>query len=164
MDKQELYLRTAFCCMACDGEIADAEIRLLKEYVKQNSVFDGINVEATLNKYISEINSSSVVFLNTYLQDISLANLTKEEEIVLAKIAIAMIEADKVVQYSEIRFFKKIRQRLSLSDNCILTIIPDDTVVGDKDYYLMQDVQESDIMDLHIQFVSVDDFKGSIIN
>ena len=32
MMSNELLLKTAFCCMACDGEIAQAEVELVKKY------------------------------------------------------------------------------------------------------------------------------------
>lgn len=31
MDK-ELYLKTAFCCMVCDGNIAEEEVQLIRDY------------------------------------------------------------------------------------------------------------------------------------
>ena len=30
MDKAELYLKTIFCCMACDGEIAKEEVEMIE--------------------------------------------------------------------------------------------------------------------------------------
>ena len=35
MDK-ELYLKTAFCCMACDGNIAEEEVQLIRDYTKES--------------------------------------------------------------------------------------------------------------------------------
>ena len=30
MERKKLYLKTIFCCMACDGEIAKEEIEIVK--------------------------------------------------------------------------------------------------------------------------------------
>ena len=51
MDK-ELYLKTAFCCMACDGNIAEEEVQLIRDYTKESLVFQGLDVEKLLNDYI----------------------------------------------------------------------------------------------------------------
>lgn len=148
--KQELYLKTAFCCMACDGNIADEEIQLIRKYSQQSSVFDGLDIETLLNEYISHINQQGISFLHSYLQEISDTKLSQDDEIQLVEIAIAMIEADNIVEYSEIKFFKKIRQRLNLSDDYILSIIPNNTVTGDKEFYITPDIQESPAIDLNL--------------
>lgn len=31
MEINELYLKTAFCCMACDGDIADEEVQYVRD-------------------------------------------------------------------------------------------------------------------------------------
>lgn len=50
MKTNELYLKTAFCCMACDGDIATEEIELIKEYVAVHpDLFADIDIEQTLN-------------------------------------------------------------------------------------------------------------------
>ena len=36
MEINELYLKTAFCCMACDGDIASEELALIKEYTSNS--------------------------------------------------------------------------------------------------------------------------------
>lgn len=51
-------------------------------------------------------------------------DLTVEEELRLVGLAIQMIEADNNIEYSEVKFFKKIRSRLSVSDEQILEQYP----------------------------------------
>ncbi len=34
MKTNELYLKTLFCCCACDGEIAQEEVDMIKELTK----------------------------------------------------------------------------------------------------------------------------------
>ena len=45
MNINELYLKTAFCCMACDGDIANEEVQLIKDYTKKSDLFVNLDVE-----------------------------------------------------------------------------------------------------------------------
>ncbi len=134
MTKQKLYLKTMFCCMACDGEIAQEEIELLKGIAMQTTMFVDLDVETLLNSYISEINQNGSQFLRKYLNELSEENLTAEEELQIVDLSIKMIEADHHIEYSEIKFFKKVRSRLSVSDNQILAQHPD------KEDFLLPDI------------------------
>lgn len=58
--------------------------------------------------------------MKDYLSELSNAVLSDDEQITLIDLAIKMIEADKQVLYSEVKFFKKIRSRISVSDEQIL--------------------------------------------
>lgn len=125
MNTKELFLKTLFCCSACDGEIASEEISLLKQIINESDFFDGIDIEALLKEYIDNINSLGKKFLIDYLSELSSAILSNKEQISLIKLAITMIEADNEIQYSEVKFFKKIRLNLTVSDSEILVALPD---------------------------------------
>ena len=60
--------------------------------------------------------------------------LTEEEQLLLIALSIKMIEADSRIEYSEVKFFKKIRARLSVSDEQILEQHPN------KEDFLLPDV------------------------
>lgn len=134
----ELYLKTAFCCMACDGDIATQEVDLIKNCVKDSSLFEGLEVEKLLNGYIDAINTTGISFLNSYIKELMNEELSNEEQFQIIKIAIAMIEADNEILYSEVKFFKRIRQCLSISDEEILAILPD------KEDYLLPDITQQE--------------------
>lgn len=135
--KNELYLKTAFCCMACDGSIANEEIQLIRTYVEKSSIFDNLNVENLLNEYVSSINSIGISFLNMYINELKNEDLSTEQKIQILKIAIEMIEADKKIQYSEIKFFKKIYAILDVSEEIIEKEFPDK-----EDFFLPDIVQQ----------------------
>lgn len=61
------------------------------------------------------------------------------------------IEADNRIEYSEVKFFKKIRSRLSISDEAILGEHPD------KEDFLLPDlkVDELPVWDEHAQFAQI---------
>lgn len=107
MNTTELYLKTLFCCSACDGEIAPEEVSLIKQLTINNPTFDEFDVENTLNSYVENINAHGKNFLKDYLCDLASASLTNDEQLKLIELAIRMIEADNQVLYSEIKFFKK---------------------------------------------------------
>lgn len=134
MNNQDLFLKTIFACMACDGDIATEEVQLLRELIANTDLFKELDVEVTLKKYIDSINQNGVSFLNQYLSEVAEDELSKEEQMQLVDLAFRTIEADKNIEYSEIKFFKKIRVRLSLTDKEILSKYPD------KEDFLLPDI------------------------
>lgn len=135
METNQLYLKTAFCCMACDGDIAKDEVKLIEDITANNELFKDLDVKNILNTYVDEINLQGQAFLNQFLDEIVKAELTPIEQMIIVRIAIQMIEADKKIEYSEIRFFKKIRKRLSIGDDVILAEFPD------KEDFLLPDIE-----------------------
>ena len=149
MKANELILKTAFCCMACDGEIAQEEINLVKQITKQSNLFSDIDVEKELNAYIAQINEQGKAFLSNYIKEVAEASLTTKEELQLVKIAIQTIEADENIEYSEVSFFKRIRAKLSISDDEILAELPD------KEDYLMPDIMIPEEGDFDVSFENI---------
>ncbi len=138
MELNELYLKTLFCCSACDGEIAPEEVSLVKQISLNDSTFKGLDVENTLNSYVDSINEQGSIFLKIYLSEIANSTLSDAEQVKLVDLAIKMIEADNQILYSEIKFFKKIRNRLTVSDEFILKKLPD------SEDYLLPDISSED--------------------
>lgn len=136
--------------MACDGNIAEEEVQLIRDYIKESLVFQGLDVEKLLNDYIKEMNSTGISFLNSYLSEIKAIDMTETEELQLVKIAIQMIEADKKVLYSEIKFFKRIRKCLSVSDEVLYRSFPDK-----EDFFLPDIVQQDYEFVLESEFTSI---------
>lgn len=124
--------------MACDGDIAPEEIQMLRELVANAELFKELDVDVILKKYVESINQDGVSFLNNYLSDIAEDSLSKEEQMCLVDLAFKTIEADKRIEYSEVKFFKKIRVRLSLTDEEILAKYPD------KEDFLLPDINVAD--------------------
>lgn len=91
---------------------------------KQES-FRNINIEAIINDYVAAINEKGVLFLKQYLKELEAQKLSIEEQMIIIDLAIQTIYADSKIEYSEVKFFKKIRNRLSLNDEQILTKYPD---------------------------------------
>ena len=99
-------------------------------------IFKGIDVECELNKLIESLNEKGAEFLMEYVDSISEITLTEEEQLFIVKLAIDIIEADNEILYSEVKFFKRIRRNLTISDGQILAKFPD------KEDYLLPDIIE----------------------
>lgn len=138
MNKNELFLKTIFCCSACDGIIAPEEVALVKKIIAETSIFSNINVEDKLNQYVDEINRNSQPFLKNFLWELDNTELSESEQLTLIELSIQMIEADEQVLYSEIQFFKKLRNKLSITDEKILNSFPE--IEG----YLLPDIMRDE--------------------
>ena len=136
--------------MACDGEIANSEVALLKKKVAGDDVFKGLDVQGKINEYISAINNQGGKFLNTYVEEVKEALLDDASSLALIKIAIETIEIDNEIKYSEVSFFKRIRKNLSITDEAILKEMPD------KEDYLLPDVEDDSIFDWTASFETIE--------
>ncbi|MCD8290857.1 MAG: TerB family tellurite resistance protein [Prevotella sp.] len=153
MEKAELYLRTLFCCMACDGEIAPVEIDAIKHIAMKSEAMKGLDIQVVLNDYVSDINKEGRLFLRKYLNELGEAGLSQEEEMNVVDLAIEIIESDQNIEYAEVKFFKKIRAKLSLSDDQILANHPDKEDFLLPDIHVSEDVEWGDIVFDEIKFV-----------
>ena len=139
MTKEELYLKTIFCCIACDGDIATEEVDMVKDLCAKDNIFHDVDSEKYLNSWITEINEQGGVFLQTYLKEINSVELNKQEQLLLISLAFKAIEADNCIKYAEVKFFKKIRSRLTISDEAILAEHPN------KEDFLLPDINITEI-------------------
>lgn len=136
MTKEELYLKTIFCCIACDGNIATEEVDMVRNLCAKDRIFHNLDSEEYLNSWITEINEQGGVFLQNYLKEINSVELNKQEQLLLVSLA---IEADNSIEYAEVKFFKKIRSKLTISDEAILAEHPD------KEDFLLPDINITEI-------------------
>lgn len=139
MTKEELYLKTVFCCIACDGDIATEEVDMVRDLCVKDNIFHSVDSETYLNSWISEINERGGMFLQSYLKELSSVILTEAEQLLLVSLAIKAIEADNRIEYAEVKFFKKIRSRLTISDEAILAEHPN------KEDFLLPDINVTEI-------------------
>ena len=157
MDRNKIYLKTAFCCMACDGDIAPEEMKKIQSLPH----FNGLDVNQLLQEYFRQLKSEGNMFLRKFLDEIKEASLSEDEECELVSIAIQTIEVDGSIEYNEVAFFKKIRGRLRASDEKILLAIPENPGVIDQitpEDYLQPDItEENDFSLWNDTFVGIDE-------
>jgi uncharacterized tellurite resistance protein B-like protein len=119
-----LLLKTAFCCMAADGNIDEREISLLRSLCEKSSFFVDFNFQQEINLLIGKINNDGKTFIKYYFDLLEQTSLSEQEELTLIEFAIKTINADEQIEYSEIKFFKNIRHRLKVADEIILEHYP----------------------------------------
>lgn len=129
-----LLLSTVFSCMACDGHIDDREIELVRKLASNKELFGDADMEAIVAELSSEFGEQGYLFLRKYIDRLEEANLTEAQQISIIDIAVQTIEADDQVDYGEVKFFKILRSKLSISDDAILDKLPG------KEKYLEQDI------------------------
>ena len=136
-----LLLKTAFCCMASDGNIDQREITLIKSMCENSELFKNFNFQAEINQLVTKLNTNGKAFIQQYFDLLKTADLSEQEALTLLDFAIQTINADEVVEYSEIKFFKNIRHRLTISDEIILAKFPD------LEQYLEEDIITDSFLD-----------------
>lgn len=121
----KLLLKTAFCCMASDGNIDKREITIIKSMCEKSSLFKNMNFQDEINVLVSKINSRGKEFISYYFELLKNAELSEQQELSLIDFAVNTIKADDMIEYSEIKFFKVIRHNLKISDEKIISAYPE---------------------------------------
>lgn len=148
----KLLLKTAFSCMACDGDIDKREIKLIKRLHKEKKTFGDLDVNTEMDNLLIAINKDGHQFMKDYFNELTTSELTEANELNLIEVAIDTIKADEKIEYSEIKFFKVIRSKLKIDNDPILEKHPD------FEDYLEQDIitdsylarLQDDFFDTHI--------------
>jgi uncharacterized tellurite resistance protein B-like protein len=145
-----LVLKTAFCCMASDGNINKNEVALIKKMCSKSPLFKEFDFKEEINSLVNRLNDNGKDFINYYFELLKVADLSLEEELTLIDFAVNTIKADELIQYSEIKFFKVIRHNLKLSDEQILA------KHDDIEYWLEDDIKTESNIDKFInQYLEV---------
>jgi uncharacterized tellurite resistance protein B-like protein len=131
--------------MACDGDIDESELELLKGINKYNT-FGFENLEKEINRLIDEMNKGGEVFIRSYLSDLMNSNIDEKDEIELVRVAVQTIKADGEEKYSEIKFFKMFRSKLNISNNDLIDALPEFENLEED--YLSQDVQSKNHLEI----------------
>jgi len=106
----KLLLKTAFCCMACDGHIDNKEIDTIKTLCASSPLFIDFNFTAEINTLVTKLNERGKEFISYYFELLNSTSLSEQEELLLIDFAIKTINAD---------------ENLKVSDEKILSIYPD---------------------------------------
>jgi uncharacterized tellurite resistance protein B-like protein len=150
----KLLLKTAFSCMACDGDIDKREVKLIKRLHQEKKTFGDIDINLEMDNLLIAINKDGQQFLKQYFQELTTFKLTEANELEIVKVAIETIKADDKIEYSEIKFFKVIRSKLKIGNQPILDKYPD------FEDYLEQDI----ISDSYLSRLQEDFFDTHISN
>jgi uncharacterized tellurite resistance protein B-like protein len=137
----KLLLKTAFCCMASDGNIDKREVALIKKMCQQSPLFLDFDFAKEINILLAKINERGAEFIQYYFDLLNNTALSEEEELSIIDFAISTINADEKVEYSEIKFFKAMRKCLNITDEIILALYPH------LEFYLEEDIKTESRLD-----------------
>ena len=112
---------------------------MVKDLCAKDNIFHDVDSEKYLNSWITEINEQGGMFLQSYLKELISVDLNETEQLLIVSLAIKAIEADNRIEYTEVKFFKKIRSRLTISDEAILAEHPN------KEDFLLPDINITEI-------------------
>ncbi len=121
----KLLLKTAFCCMASDGNIDKREIALIKSMCENSQIFLEFDFKKEIIELVHKLNTRGNEFISYYFELLKDSNLSESEELTLIEFAINTIKADELIEYAEIKFFKVIRHNLKISNEKILEDYPE---------------------------------------
>jgi len=144
---KKLILKTAFSCMACDGDIDKAELALIQKTEEKEQLFGISDFSNQINLLFNEINNSGKDFLRDYLKELENNDFSTEQLLKIIEVSIKMIKADKIEKYSEFKFFKILRGKLNISDEEIIKKLGDQFDNLESDY-LSQDIISSKYLDI----------------
>lgn len=122
---ENLLLKTAFSCMACDGDIDSQEVELIKKLHNEHQIFGDIDIDKELNALLEKIKTDGKQFLKNYFTELTSSDLSESEELKLVEVAIETIKADDKIEYSEIKFFKLIWSKLKIDGEKVIEKHPD---------------------------------------
>ena len=105
----------------------------------QDKLFNDMDTEGILMRGLMKLISEAVCFYKTTLMKIATEDLNEKEQLLLVSLVFNAIEADNRIEYSEVKFFKKIRSRLSISDETILGKFPN------KEDFLLPDLKVAEL-------------------
>jgi len=137
----KLLLKTAFCCMASDGNIDNREVAMIKSLCENTPLLKDLNYQEEINILVKKLNEKGKEFISHYFNLLKNFSLTEEEELTLIDFAFNTIKADEKIEYSEIKFFKVIRKSLKVSDQKILEKYPE------LEEYLEEDINTGYLLD-----------------
>jgi uncharacterized tellurite resistance protein B-like protein len=155
----KLLLKTAFCCMASDGDIDPREVNMIKILCEQSPILKNLSIEEEINQLISTLNETGKSFIQQYFNQLKESKLTEEEDLTLIDFAIKTIMADERIEYAEIKFFKIIRNYLNIPNEKILEHYPD------IEQFLEEDISTSSYFDKIMQYFDLVEYpKFELIN
>ncbi len=84
----------------------------------------GYDFEEPLKNNIDNIKANRKDAINQYLQEIGTNNLTEHQEILLIEVLLRIIEADNVVQTTELKFLQMAKAKLKVDEQTLIVKFP----------------------------------------
>lgn len=108
------YLCVAYGCMACDGDIAPAEVSCLRSIAVQMGQ-PAEEVEATLASIRIAFADDPVGTVGQAMEELRESSLSHDDAVLLLDILVQLVEADGTIHHREADFIRDLVQRLALN-------------------------------------------------
>lgn len=116
---KNLLIKTAFACMACDGNIDARELECVNKFIQEEEICEPAELKIELNSLVDKFNMGSNEFMTGFFRELKDATLSRDDQLKIIEYALAIIRADEEIDYREIKFFKIIRSLLPVSSEDI---------------------------------------------
>jgi uncharacterized tellurite resistance protein B-like protein len=123
-DFKDFLFKSAVMAMACDGDIAEAEIDEIINIVDNEIYFMGYDFEEPLKNNVENIKANGKGAINQYLLEIEANNLNEHQEILLVEVLLRVIEADNDIQASELKFLQMAKAKLKVDEQTLIVKFP----------------------------------------
>lgn len=131
---QRLLFRTAFCLMACDGDIDEREVLEMRKMNESGAYFRGIDLSDELDELLRDLKEKGRKIVQELFDTLKGVELNFVQELLLLEISFRIINADERVDENEIKFVRYLRSKLCVYDEIILDRFGPIEYLFDKDY------------------------------
>lgn len=123
-DFKSFLFKSAVMAMACDGDIAEAEISEIRNIVANEIYFMDYDFEESLKNNTENIKVNGKNAIDQYLQEIATNDLNDNQEVLLIEVLLRMILADGKVNKSELTFLQMAKSKLKTDEQTLIIKFP----------------------------------------
>lgn len=119
-DFQRLLFRTAFCVMACDGEIEDREVGEIRSMNEHAAYFNGVDLTDELDSLLGDLKEKGRLIVDDLFNSFESIELSTVQELLVLEVAFRVANADERTDENEVKLIRILRSKLRLHDPTIL--------------------------------------------
>jgi uncharacterized tellurite resistance protein B-like protein len=133
-DFQKLLFRTAFCIMACDGDIDEREVAEIKKMNQSAAYFQGIDLSNELEALLTDLKEKGNRIVDELFDTLDGMEISTVQELLILEVTFRIIYADERVDENEIKFLRYLRSKLKVHNEIIRDRFGFVEYLFDKDY------------------------------
>tara|TARA_B110000037_G_C17123742_1_gene507039 strand:+ start:4067 stop:4573 length:507 start_codon:yes stop_codon:yes gene_type:complete len=146
---KKILFKTAFCVMACDGDIDELEIEEMKKIDSSTSYFNDIDLSNELTSLISSVKSRGKIVVQELFKTLRDNELSMVQELLIIEVALRIINADNKVDENEIKFLNLLRAKLDIANATLIDRF------GSIPYLVNMNYDKLNVMDSQKQFIDL---------
>jgi len=159
-DFQRLLFRTAFCVMACNGELHQKEKDEIRGMSKSASYFKGINLSAELQELLNDFKERGTHIVEELFETLTKLDASIVQELLLLEVAFRVVAADNEEDEYERKFVRFLRSKLKVHDEVIRDRFGAVDYLFDRDY--TQDIVKSETHNDLFASIAIPEFKDLV--